>query len=80
MRQFSIENFIVDFACRREQLIVEVDGGTHSTPQELVNDTRRDQALSKLGYKIVRIQNTDVYENIDSVLEHLLAVLEKREA
>ncbi|WP_348270889.1 hypothetical protein [Hyphomicrobium sp. GJ21] len=29
---------------------------------------------------MVRIQNTDVYENIDSVLEHLLAVLEKREA
>nr|WP_244465992.1 hypothetical protein [Hyphomicrobium sp. GJ21] len=26
------------------------------------------------------MQNTDVYENIDSVLEHLLAVLEKREA
>ncbi|CEJ83774.1 conserved hypothetical protein [Hyphomicrobium sp. GJ21] len=51
VRQFSIENFIVDFACRREQLIVEVDGGTHGTPQELVNDTRRDQAYQSSAIK-----------------------------
>lgn len=79
VRQFPIENFFVDFACRREQVIIEIDGGTHGSALELANDGKRDEILAELGYKIVRIQNADVYENIDSVLEHLLAVLEKRE-
>jgi very-short-patch-repair endonuclease len=79
VRQFPIENFFVDFACRQQRVIIEVDGGTHGTALELIDDAKRDQALSKLGYKIVRVQNADVCENIDCILEHLLAVLEKRE-
>jgi very-short-patch-repair endonuclease len=80
VRQFSIKNYFVDFACRKERLIIEVDGGTHSTPVELSNDIRRNQVLAELGYKIVRVHNMDVHENIDGVLAHVLAVLEKRNA
>jgi very-short-patch-repair endonuclease len=80
VRQFPIGNFFVDFACRQERLIIEVDGGTHGSALELTNDCKRDRILTDLGYKIVRVQNADVYENLDSVLEHLLAALEKRES
>jgi very-short-patch-repair endonuclease len=45
----------------------------------VINDIKRDQALAKLGYKIVRVHNSDVYENIDGVLAHVLAILEKRD-
>jgi very-short-patch-repair endonuclease len=79
VRQFPIEDYFVDFACRNERLIIELDGGTHSTPIEVTNDIKRDQALAKLGYKIVRVHNSDVYENIDGVLAHVLAILEKRD-
>ena len=79
VRQFPIDDFFVDFVCRKERPIIEVDGGTHGTPQEIPNDGRRDQVLARRGYKIIRIHNADLYENLDCELEHLLAVLEKRE-
>ncbi|RUO98376.1 DUF559 domain-containing protein [Hyphomicrobium sp.] len=31
LRQFPIEQYFVDFACREQRLIVEIDGGTHGT-------------------------------------------------
>jgi very-short-patch-repair endonuclease len=79
VRQSSIESYFVDFACRRKKLIVEVYGGTHGTPEEIARDRVRDQHLSALGYKIVRVQNLDVHENIDGVLAEVLSVLENRD-
>ncbi|MFT3733052.1 MAG: endonuclease domain-containing protein [Hyphomicrobium sp.] len=77
VRQFPIENYFVDFVCRKERLIIEIDGGTHSTPIEIAQDRERDHTLSALGYKIVRVHNADIYENIEGVLELLLAALER---
>ena len=78
VRQFPIENYFVDFACRKARLIVEIDGSTHGTPAELANDIERSQIVSALGYKILRVHNTDVYQDIETVLDQLLAELERR--
>jgi very-short-patch-repair endonuclease len=78
VRQGPVENYFADFICKEQRLIVEVDGGTHSEPHETEGDGERTTALEKLGYKIFRVQNIDIYENIDGVLEHILAVLEGR--
>jgi len=40
-RQHPIESFIVDFACLKEKLIIEVDGVTHETAAEQAYDKRR---------------------------------------
>jgi very-short-patch-repair endonuclease len=44
-QQVPIDQFIVDFACLSERLVVEVDGGTHSTDQELRRDAARERYL-----------------------------------
>jgi very-short-patch-repair endonuclease len=79
VRQFPIENYFADFACRDARLIVEIDGGTHGTSAERSNDSKRTQALNALGYRVARFHNNDVYENLDGVLDHLLAVLTGQE-
>ncbi len=79
VRQAPIENYFADFLCREERLIVEVDGGTHSEPQEIAADAARTRALERLGYRIIRAHNGEIYENFDGVLELILAVLEGRE-
>ena len=56
-------------------LIVEVDGATHSTANELDHDRLRTSALQAFGYRVFRIHNTEIYENLDGVLDTLLAVL-----
>ena len=73
-RQEPIDRYYVDFVCRERRLIVELDGGQHA---ESPNDRRRDRALCALGYRVIRIWNNDVIENLDGVLGTLLSELEK---
>ncbi|MBL8884244.1 MAG: DUF559 domain-containing protein [Hyphomicrobium sp.] len=78
VRQAPIGPYFVDFLCRGNSLIVEVDGGTHSEPYERAADAARTIELEGLGYRIVRVTNPDVYDNLDGVLDGLLAILEAR--
>jgi very-short-patch-repair endonuclease len=75
VRQEPIARYYVDFVCRDRRLIVELDGGQHANSLE---DRHRDRALCALGYRVVRIWNNDVLENLDGVLQTLMSELEKR--
>ena len=55
-------------------MIVELDGGQHT---ESPKDRQRDRALCALGYRVIRIWNNDVIENLDGVLQRLLSELGK---
>lgn len=70
-RQHSIENYIVDFFCPSENLIVEVDGSQHYTPSGLEADKYRDERLSCLGYKVLRFENKLIFNNINGVLQEI---------
>ncbi|MEM5516736.1 endonuclease domain-containing protein [Henriciella sp. AS95] len=74
-RQHPIGPFIVDFACIEAKLIVEVDGATHSTEDEQASDRRRSTWLCREGWQIVRTWNSEVYDNIDGVLEAIRIAL-----
>jgi very-short-patch-repair endonuclease len=72
VRQAPIGPYHADFLCRERQLIVEVDGATHSTDAEIARDARRTAFLESLGYRVLRIQNIEIFENIDDVCETIL--------
>jgi len=78
VRQEPIGPYFADFACRERKLVVEIDGATHSTDEEIRRDERRAAFLRAQGYAIVRFANDDVYRNLDSVLETILAAIEER--
>ena len=50
-------------------MIIEVDGATHATDQELARDGARSGALAAQGYDVLRFTNDDVFKNLDGVLE-----------
>jgi very-short-patch-repair endonuclease len=75
VRQEPVDRYYVDFVCRERRLIIELDGGQHS---ERSADKQRDGELCALGYRVFRIWNNDVIENLDGVLQTLLSELEKR--
>ena len=79
VRQLAIQNYIADFVCREKNLIIEVDGDTHSTESEIRYDEKRTAFLMSQGYRVHRLNNRDVYENFNDVLEHILMILERRE-
>ncbi len=80
VRQAPIDIYFCDFLCREERLVVEVDGATHGERHEIERDNTRTRIIESLGFHIVRVQNQDLYGNIDGVLEGLLAVLQGKNA
>lgn len=74
-RQKPIGNYIVDFACLKEKIIIELDGGQHNEPQNITHDNERTTYLNSLGYKVIRIWNNELFENFEGVKEYLYNTL-----
>ncbi len=56
-RQRPVLNFIADFMCKELKLIIEVDGITHSWAETVEKDRIRDEALTKVGFHILRFED-----------------------
>ncbi len=74
-KQHPVGHYVVDFACVKENLIVEVDGATHGTDEEIAYDARRTRFLESKGWKIVRYGNEEVYKHVGEVVDDIHAHL-----
>ena len=77
VRQLPVGPYIADFACSAPWLIVEVDGATHSTAEEVAYDADRTTYLETQGYRVLRAGNHDVFTNLGGVLESIMLALRK---
>jgi adenine-specific DNA-methyltransferase len=68
-RQQPIGNFIVDFFCASERLIVEVDGEIHESQKDL--DQQRQELLESLGLRFVRLNSYVVETNLSTALNKI---------
>lgn len=68
-RQQPIGIYIVDFVSFEKRLIIELDGGQHN--EKIEYDKIRDNYLKSQGFKVIRIWNNDIDNNIDGVLEYI---------
>ncbi len=75
-RQATIGPYFADFACHRNRLVIEVDGGHHGKGAQSKRDVRRDAHLKSNGYRVLRFWNNDVRENIEGVLSVILDAIE----
>ena len=67
-RQHSIGNYIVDFYCASERLILELDGEVHQSPNAMEYDAKRTSYFEGLSYKVIRFENKMVFDNFQSVV------------
>jgi len=74
-RQYGIGNYVVDFYCAEKKLIIEIDGATHSSEQEIKKDLEREGYLKNLGLNIKRYTNRDVFDNLGSVIDSIYSFL-----
>ena len=65
-RQVVIAGYIVDFAAQEARLVVEVDGGWHAGRERA--DARRDRALGRAGWRVVRVAAEEVMRGLPGVL------------
>ena len=79
VRQAPVGPYIADFLCRQRSLIVEIDGETHSSTAEIARDAMRTAFLEANGYRLIRFNNAQLYENIEAVIEAILDALHETE-
>lgn len=70
-RQYIINNYVVDFCCPEKKLIIELDGSGHTKAKQMQKDNIRDLFLKKQGFRVLRIWNNELDENIDGVFEKI---------
>jgi len=74
-RQVPIDPYIADFACRASKLVIEIDGATHETSEQLAHDAKRSAFLQAQGYRIIRFSNEDIFGDLDPVLKVIVTAL-----
>jgi very-short-patch-repair endonuclease len=72
-RQVPIGGHIVDFLAPSARLVVEVDGGYHSNRRTA--DGRRDRALGRWGYTVLRLSAEVVLNDLPGALAQIHAAL-----
>ena len=77
-RQFPVGRYVVDFVRCKHNLVIEIDGGHHTEQQAY--DTTRTEWLQARGFEVLRCWDNDVLTQLESVLESIASVLERRGA
>ena len=70
-RQHSIGNYIVDFYCPEEKLVIELDGEGHFWEDGLKRDHRRKCYLNSLGIQVIRFENKWVFDDMEYLLNEI---------
>ena len=74
-RQHPMGPYIVDFACTKHAVVIEIDGGQHA---DRTADTRRMAWLESRGWRVTRFWNNELLNNTNGVIETILRVLQAR--
>lgn len=78
-RQRIIGDYIVDFFCRKADLVVELDGDQHYDENGLIAyDQERTEFLEALGLKVLRFTNAEVEKNFAEVCRLIQAEVGQR--
>lgn len=72
-RQHSLGNFIADFYCPSEKLVVELDGEQHYHEPGIEKDRIKENYLKSIGIRVIRFENKWIFEDIAWVLEQIKA-------
>ena len=74
-RQAPIGPYVVDFACLRARLVVEVDGGVHNRADVALRDQERDGWLATQGYRVLRIDGRRIPHDLDAIVDEVVRVI-----
>ncbi len=74
-RQHPFGDYILDFVCLENKLVIEVDGGQHR--QHMKYDENRTQKLQAAGFHVLRFWDNEVLNERESVKEKIWLVVQE---
>ena len=72
-RQHPFEDYVLDFVCLEEMLVIEVDGGQHAL--NTATDEARTKNLIAAGFRVLRFWNNEVLKDGEAVKESIWRAL-----
>ena len=77
-RQKPLGSYIVDFYASKAKIVVEVDGSQHMKEDYEQKDAKRDAFLKSQGLEVLRFNNLQILQELDSVMEVIYQTVEER--
>ena len=75
-RQKPLDNFIADFFCHELKLVIELDGSSHWLEETIQKDKVKELTLNKLGLNVLRFQDEEIVEHLESSIECIKKYIE----
>ena len=75
IREYSFYPYFIDFAFINEKIAIEIDGSQHLLDNRKEHDIKKDKLLLENNWKIIRITEKEVKDNINHVFNIIDNVL-----
>ncbi len=75
-RQYSVDNYIIDFYCPELKLAIELDGEVHDLPDRREYDKIRQTYIERYQIKFLRITNEEFLGNPNKAFEKIEEMIE----
>ena len=75
-RQKPLENYIVDFYCKKLNLVIEVDGYSHQFKSK--KDLKRDKDFNKIGLSVLRFTEQQCRKDMLNVVRAIEGWIENQ--
>jgi very-short-patch-repair endonuclease len=76
-RQRPVLEYIADFMCQPLKLIIEADGFSHQSAEQVARDKERDRVLKAAGFRILRFTDTEILKDINNVIRTIETVIDE---
>lgn len=70
-RQFSVDEYVIDFYCPELKLAIEVEGNIHDLPEQKIYHRKRQEYLETFGIKLFYFRNEEILEELDNVIRKI---------
>lgn len=75
-RQKPLDGYIVDFYCKKLNMVIEVDGSSHYHEESRLQDEARQEVLEAMGLTFLRFDDLDVKKNMAFILGEIYHFIE----
>ncbi len=78
-RQYSIDNFILDFYCPQFKLAIELDGDYHFDEYQVERDKLRSEHLLNKNIRTLRFENFEIFQYPQRTLDEIRKYMYNKE-
>jgi len=74
-RQAPMRRYVADFIHHASAVVIEVDGPWHDFEKAQLKDLERDAWFQAQGYRVLRVRDGDVFEDLEGVVTRIAAAI-----